>query len=226
MPSQRRRDLVSARRRTRDDGDDDASVINETIDDSLSEGSIPSDAEDADADDSDLSENDVKHAREGNIRTGRSNRSAKQAPEPGADVATKTLKRSSSEPMSFESTKETEAMLNGLSLSQDDSKVDTINFDNTNNVAAGESSQKPPKDKSETLGDRRRREHEEYKQKRDSDPAFIPTRGAFFMHDQRHGGPGGMFRGAGRGRGRGRGGQPAPFSTTMYVVSSSRYLIS
>ena len=37
----------------------------------------------------------------------------------------------------------------------------------------------------ENFADRRRREHEEYKKKRDADPAFIPTRGSFFMHDQR-----------------------------------------
>lgn len=45
--------------------------------------------------------------------------------------------------------------------------------------------QAKPNGKRETLSERRRREHEEYKKKRDSDPAFIPNRGAFFMHDQR-----------------------------------------
>jgi len=37
----------------------------------------------------------------------------------------------------------------------------------------------------ETFAERKRREHEEYKKNRDSKPAFIPNRGAFFMHDQR-----------------------------------------
>ncbi|KAI5811614.1 CASC3/Barentsz eIF4AIII binding-domain-containing protein [Peziza echinospora] len=54
----------------------------------------------------------------------------------------------------------------------------------------------------ETPYERRRREHEEYKKKRDADPAFVPNRGAFFMHDSRHQGNG--FRPFGRGRG-GRG---------------------
>ena len=51
--------------------------------------------------------------------------------------------------------------------------------------------------------ERRRREHEEYKKKRDADPAFVPNRGAFFMHDHRHAGPAANgFRPFGRGRGR------------------------
>lgn len=59
----------------------------------------------------------------------------------------------------------------------------------------------------ETLFERRRREHEEYKQKRDADPAFVPNRGAFFMHDSRHHGAGGNgFKPFGRGGRGGRGG--------------------
>jgi hypothetical protein len=214
MPPQRRKDPVSARRRVKDDGDDEGSVINEAIDDSLSEGSIPSDADDdGDADDSDLSDNDNKGITGSAIRPARSNGSSRkertelslmqQSPAP--------LKRSSSEPLTFETTKETEAMMNGLSISQDGSKTDVIEFENSEKMASDDTQEAVSKAKAETLADRRRREHEEYKQKRDSDPAFIPTRGAFFMHDSRHSGPGGLFRGVGRGRGRGRGGPPAPF---------------
>ncbi|KAF8454238.1 hypothetical protein BGX38DRAFT_1268132 [Terfezia claveryi] len=48
--------------------------------------------------------------------------------------------------------------------------------------------------------ERRRREHEEYKKKRDADPAFVPNRGAFFMHDHRHqGGGSNGFKPFGRG---------------------------
>lgn len=58
----------------------------------------------------------------------------------------------------------------------------------------------------ETPFERRKREHEEYKKKRDSDPTFIPNRGAFFMHDHRHSGNGpNGSKPFGRGRG-GRGG--------------------
>ena len=65
--------------------------------------------------------------------------------------------------------------------------------------------------------ERRRREHEEYKKKRDADPAFVPNRGAFFMHDHRHAGPAANgFRPFGRGRGRGRPGIGGPYAPIKY----------
>lgn len=70
-------------------------------------------------------------------------------------------------------------------------------------------------DQMETPVDRRRREHEDYKKQRDENPAFVPNRGAFFMHDHRHAGPAANgFRPFGRpGRGRGgRGGIGGPFA--------------
>ncbi|RVD83924.1 uncharacterized protein DFL_005696 [Arthrobotrys flagrans] len=55
----------------------------------------------------------------------------------------------------------------------------------------------------ETPLERKRREAEEYRKKRDADPAFVPNRGAFFMHDHRSESAGGNgFRPFGRGRGR------------------------
>ena len=68
-------------------------------------------------------------------------------------------------------------------------------------------------DQMETPVERRRREHEDYKKQRDENPAFVPNRGAFFMHDHRHAGPAANgFRPFGRGRGRGgRGGVGGPF---------------
>jgi hypothetical protein len=66
--------------------------------------------------------------------------------------------------------------------------------------------------------ERRRREHEEYKKKRDQDPAFVPNRGAFFMHDHRHAGPAANgFRPFGRGRGRGRAGIGGPYAPIKYA---------
>ncbi|KAJ3473862.1 hypothetical protein NLG97_g10097 [Lecanicillium saksenae] len=56
---------------------------------------------------------------------------------------------------------------------------------------------------------RRRNDNDDYKRRREQDPAFVPNRGAFFMHDSRQaaGPPGNTFRPFGRGRGRGgRGG--------------------
>lgn len=55
-------------------------------------------------------------------------------------------------------------------------------------------------------GERRRKEHEDYKKRRDEDPAFVPNRGLFFMHDQRQAGsPANGYRSYGRSRGRGNG---------------------
>ncbi|KAK6515067.1 hypothetical protein TWF506_007418 [Arthrobotrys conoides] len=55
----------------------------------------------------------------------------------------------------------------------------------------------------ETPLERKRREADEYRKKRDADPAFVPNRGAFFMHDHRSESAGGNgFRPFGRGRGR------------------------
>ena len=62
-----------------------------------------------------------------------------------------------------------------------------------------------------------RREHEEYKRKRDGDPAFVPNRGGFFMHDHRSVAAGqNGFRPFGRGRGRVRGGPTS--SSFGYVL--------
>lgn len=68
-----------------------------------------------------------------------------------------------------------------------------------------------------TMADRRRREHEEYKKKRDTDPTFIPNRGGFFMHDARIPDQRG-FSQFGRGRGRGRGAPGAPAAPVPYVI--------
>ncbi|KAI5805862.1 CASC3/Barentsz eIF4AIII binding-domain-containing protein [Geopyxis carbonaria] len=63
----------------------------------------------------------------------------------------------------------------------------------------------------ETPFEKRRREHEEYKKKRAEDPAFVPNRGRFFMHDHRYDGTGSNgFRPYGPG-GRGRGGRHGEF---------------
>ena len=64
-----------------------------------------------------------------------------------------------------------------------------------------------PRNHAEAAYEHSRREHEEYRRRRDADPAFVPNRGAFFMHDYRTAAPSGNgFRPFGRGRG-GRGGR-------------------
>lgn len=113
-------------------------------------------------------------------------------------------------------------MMNGLKISDQADNIAAIHYDDmareldvelavdavTETLSTAQMDQQQ-----ESPFARRRREHEEYKQKRDADPAFVPNRGAFFMHDHRHAGPAANgFRPFGRGRGRGRGGFGGPFA--------------
>ena len=177
---------------------------------------MPSDVdEDADADNSDLSDADSGVApTEGKLK-----RKTNGASNGKAALAVTT--RQPSPPIArsdaaFPALKDTEAMMNGLSIADAANDAEEVDFE------AGEPTETapavgPPSGRPETLGDRRRREHEEYKKKRDSDPAFIPNRGAFFMHDSRSAPGKNGFRPIG-GRGRGRGGIGGPFSPAKYVT--------
>ncbi|KAF7563186.1 hypothetical protein G7046_g898 [Stylonectria norvegica] len=119
---------------------------------------------------------------------------------------------------------DTDMMLHGLSITDPSPPVREIDFDDVATspapspaapivVSSASATRQAPPD----LGTRRRQEHEDYKRRRDEDPAFVPNRGAFFMHDHRHAGPSANgFRPFGRGRGRGGrggfGGQFAPIN--------------
>jgi len=191
-------------------------------DDSQSDASVLSDVdEDADADNSDLSEVDsapsltqgkpkrkANGARDAKPRQSASNRQP-SPPIARSDVA-------------FSALKEAEMMMNGLKIADGGNEAEVVDFET--GVAAGEAAPAVGalSSRAETLAERRRREHDEYKKKRDSDPAFIPNRGAFFMHDQRHAPGQNGFRPAGRGRGRGApiGG---PFSPAKYVQVQSPF---
>jgi hypothetical protein len=117
-------------------------------------------------------------------------------------------------------------MLNGLKISDQSTTVEEVQYED---LRADDEVQEPSPavvnstaqmDQPQELPhERRRREHEEYKKKRDADPAFVPNRGAFFMHDHRHSGPAANgFRPFGRGRGRGRPGIGGPFAPSKYVA--------
>lgn len=215
-PASRKRNTNIARRRRLDDEDETKSVVTDVADDSQSDVSAASDADvdaDADADNSDLSDADSGVApTEGKPkRKTNGTRNARPAPAVSSRLPSPPIARSDA--AAFTALKDTEAMMNGLSIDDAANDADEVDFE------TGESAESahapavgPPSGRPETLGDRRRREHEEYKKKRDSDPAFIPNRGAFFMHDSRSApGQNGAFRPMG-GRGRGRGGIGGPFS--------------
>ncbi|CAA9956455.1 Btz multi-domain protein [Pyrenophora teres f. maculata] len=202
MAPARKRTTNIARRRRTDDEDESQSVAT-LADDSQSDASVLSDVdEDADADNSDLSEVDSAPS----LTQGKSKRKANGARD--AKPRQTASNRQPSPPIArsdvaFTALKETEIMMNGLNIGDGANEAEVVDFET--GVAAGEAAPAvgAPSSRAETLAERRRREHDEYKKKRDSDPAFIPNRGAFFMHDQRHAPGQNGFRPAGRGRGRG-----------------------
>jgi len=214
MPAPRRRDVIRRRRRLEDEGEDEGSITG-PIDDSHSEASLPSD-DDGDADDSDLSETDVPDSL-----------SPEDAgTKPNGAVKPQTIKKEkvdellavqpeTKQEQSFAATRDTEVMMNGLHISEHPTPSEAVDFEAAENEPPSN-----PQDASQSDSRRqknpfdvKRQEHEEYKKKRDADPAFIPTRGQFFMHDTRSGGSGpNGIKPFGRGAGRGREIIGGPFS--------------
>jgi len=218
MPAQRRSNLLRSRRRTRDDGEDEASVMNEAIDDSQSDASVPSDADaDDDAEYSDLTEPELRSAASAkrlakhkmppkhSISAGNSPTASFDAkPEPGS--------------RSFHTISDTEAMMNGLKISDSESPPPAVDFDDAENEASQSAPESSKPTKLVAPAEKRRMGHDEYKKKLETDPMFIPTRGNFFMHDERTAGQNqNGFRPYGRGRGRGRMPPPGPFPQATYV---------
>jgi hypothetical protein len=195
----------------------------ELEDDSLSEGSVISDDEDA-ADGSEGSHINPQSSESPDLHRNGSNGHV----EPINDdprLPDKTF-ISGSEPdhshTRANGVGDTEMMLNGLQISDPNGTVEEIHYDDLQEKHERLETVEPPSvvrsstqmdQPQETPLERRRREHEEYKSKRDADPAFVPNRGAFFMHDHRHAGPAANgFRPFGRARGRGRAGIGGPFA--------------
>lgn len=211
MPGQRRSNLVKSRRRVEDEGEEEGGLATDVADDSHSEASILTDNDaGGDADDSDLSESDTKTSQV--LKPVKEASKAKAEDDGKAlDQAESTAPAAPSNEPAFETHSDTTAMMNGLKISEEAAKGEAVDFEAMAEVNTTAGSQE--QQRIETPADRRRREHEDYKKRRDADPAFIPNRGAFFMHDQRHaGGSQNGIRPLGRGRGRGRGGIGGPFS--------------
>ncbi|KAA8645487.1 hypothetical protein EYZ11_011834 [Aspergillus tanneri] len=185
----RRHNIGASRRRRRDeDGEDEGSIDGELEDDSLSEGSGVSHQEDDDADGegSDESDDELFISPQGDHTNGHriNGRVPEASRQPGRYHSASPGKRAT-----FNAISDTEAMMNGMKISSDASEMAEIHF----NQMKGESSQQtgrtpsaPPTEPSrETFAERKRREHEKYSKERDENPAFVPTRGSFFLHDKR-----------------------------------------
>jgi CASC3/Barentsz eIF4AIII binding len=212
MPTQRRANLLRSRRRTGDDGED----VNEAIDDSQSDASAASDADvDDDGDFSDLTEPEPNSTSKKRLAKHKMppkhSISAGNSPTASFDAKLEPGSRS------FHAISDTEAMMNGLKISDDDSPPPAVDFDDAENEA---SQSAPESSKPANLVapvEKKRMGHDEYKKKLETDPMFIPTRGNFFMHDERTAGQQNGLKPYGRGRGRGRVPPSGPFPQATYV---------
>lgn len=215
MVAPRRKRLAASRRRVDEEGEDEeGSVAAGVEDDSMSETSAISDAdEDADAEGSEISDVDTRHPSDIPAKA-TSNGRTKVASEE-RQPANATSNTSSFAAM----TSDTAAMMNGLNLAENTEEAEEIHFDDLTNLSQTQATASAPPQvataipPSSNVAERRRQEHEQYRKRRDADPAFVPNRGGFFMHDHRSIAPGqNGFRPFGRGRGRGHGPFGGPLS--------------
>ncbi len=210
MPASRRKNLLAGRRRRQDDGEEDESVAGELQDDSQSEGSVDSHGDgEGDVEGSDSSEDEHHPAKEA-LRT------------PGATVSQDTQARDlvptdpgEHQPKSngaSETLAHGDATLQGAQEGRTLPDTEELHFDDLasstgHEVAEGDAGISKTSLR-ETPAQRSRREHQESIKQRNTNPAFVPTRGGFFLHDDRtsmnNGSSARMF-----GRGRGRGFAPA-----------------
>ncbi|PMD25359.1 hypothetical protein NA56DRAFT_668580 [Hyaloscypha hepaticicola] len=217
MGHRQRKDLAAIRRRVEDEGDEEGGPdLGDLDDDSLSEGSILSEEDDPQEGD-EISTAGAAPAASPELSkvNGTGDKRSKGA----QGTSTNGTADASKKPLT-NGTSDMDMMLNGLKISDQSTTVEEVQYED---LRADDEVQEPSPavvnstaqmDQPQELPhERRRREHEEYKKKRDADPAFVPNRGAFFMHDHRHSGPAANgFRPFGRGRGRGRPGIGGPFA--------------
>jgi len=204
----RRKDIGLGRRRVRDEDEVEVGGEAELADDSVSENSGLSDEDDDEDNESDATfSDDGDESRVSLVQS--PELQAKQPRKNGVVEPSTTVQPGKSD---------THVMLNGIKGQEDATELDFSEMGTQEVRRNG-----VPKDRrrakgadglkgdtliddsaQETVFEKRKREHEEYRKKRDADPAFVPNRGAFFMHDHRTdaGGANG-FRPFGRGRGRG-----------------------
>jgi len=228
----RRRKIIGHRRRVDEVEDDGGPEHLDLDDDSLTDGSMASDENDA-ADDSDTSNVDETSPTSPSAKKLGQNGAAKHGIRRQVDIGSGNGSAAKQiQPI----VTDTEIMLNRLSLADKDETAQEISFDDhqqqeppaKGNAPMVVSSNSAIKEQQEAAARQppqevKRREHDEYRRKRDEDPTFIPNRGAFFMHDHRHPGPAANgfrpFPKGARGRGRGMFGG-GPFPPMKYVKTA------
>ena len=199
MASNRGKKVVASRRRREDEGEEEGSVAGDFEDDSLSEGSIISNGDDdADIEPSDISEDEVVKAQ--HSERGPAQPSPKLPTSHNHDVSSARTMDSK-----FVTSSDTKAMMDGLKVA-DGKNVPAVEFDEamadpTNLLVEDSRSQAIVS--MEAPAERSRREHLEYLKQKNENPAFVPNRGGFFLHDNRAASTSqNGFRVSARGRGR------------------------
>lgn len=192
MAPHRRNIGASRRQRREEEGEEEGSVGGRLEDDSLSEGSDFSQQEDDDADgeSNDGSEDETTTTPQTDQVNGQVNDRVSQ-PEQHSE---RRDDNSPGKQGQDSNVSDTEAMVNALRLSEDTGQVAEVHFDNMEERPGyheNKASSGPPTEpRRDTFAEKKRREHERYVKERDKNPAFVPTRGSFFLHDKRSTEPG------------------------------------
>jgi len=213
--------MVGRRRRAGDEGEDDDGPV--SVGDSQSEGSAAlSDVENDDAEASSLGGEQSRAGAEmvevmsetPAVNGGKLGKKAHKARKQGKKNGDLALDPSRPRQQSnFKPVADTEAMMKGLHMGDEAHAQEILDFEDMGehggDPSTGRVTSTALNGQSSAPAERQRHEHEEYRRKREADPAFIPNRGNFFMHDTRspHSGqPPLPVRGTWQGRGGGRAG--------------------
>ncbi|OAP58896.1 hypothetical protein AYL99_06193 [Fonsecaea erecta] len=194
MPAPRRKNLLASRRRRQDEGEEEGSILGEFEDDSLSEGSAVTNGEEGVFEGSESSGDERDTVQE------TTKGATAQVQE---DCAAVILREDVSKSKSTSGhVVDTQPMLHGSKQAQQSQETEQLQFDNL--PASRPAGAARLIDSGQESGlQRARREHHEYIRERDANPAMVPTRGGFFLHDDRTSSSGGPnTRPFGRGRGR------------------------
>ncbi|KEF62531.1 uncharacterized protein A1O9_00504 [Exophiala aquamarina CBS 119918] len=202
MPAPRRKALIASRRRRQDDGEEEDSLVGDFDDDSLSEASAISNGDGIDAAGSDSSDDGqdsvTQHPHPKGKAVEQNNQSKHDALSPFRPARVNGT---------FNSTADNKALLyevRNTEASQPSQEIHLDNIPDSNEaVPVNSHVAVPTAPRNETFAQRARREHQEYIQQRNTNPAFVPNRGGFFLHDDRSTGANGPSRPVLRGRGRG-----------------------
>lgn len=214
MPGPRGRGMLPRRRRD-DEGEDESSITGDLDDFSISEGSAISNGdEEAEIEGSDVSieaeDEDIRAAVE-------EVKSSDAVPEERTAVS--SLPRNDAVTQSAPPPTNPKSLTNGAqhgsSADQNKARSHQIDTDSGDTVERTTSSAPQLPQTHETPAERSRREHLEYVRQRNSNPAFVPNRGGFFLHDDRSATTASQYgRQPQRGRGRG-------YNNVGYVYSAS-----